>query len=475
MKEQSFFLAIRQFIVRWFPSLSRSETMELDQEYIELNLKRIFIYSIFGIIISLAVLIIIQAIFKERSIYMEKICYFINLELFHKAHIAVLFLFIIAYTMIKRNNPSRMVMKIFQGTIIILISLLYIYLSAISQYYHGDLVFYAVLCFAIALALYIRGAFRIFLYVAMFALLTWGMTIIIQDRDLLVVKTTNALILTSFGYVLSAVINGYRIREYHHLQTLTKTNLQLMHNLENARSMQKNLIPAAAPVIEGATICSFYRPMEMVGGDFYDFISFSKTAAGIFVGDISGHGVTASLITGMIKTLIDTADKMKSRPGSLLNYINSKSSGLMAGNFLTAAYGIVDTASMKFIYARGGHTCPLLIRNGRVVELESYGIFMGIQKRLIFEERTIHLFHGDRILLYTDGLIEATDRRGKPFKDVFMQEVLPRTVDLGSDDFVQYIYRELVRFTGEETFNDDVCMVGVQLAEHHARDKARRI
>ncbi len=463
MKTSYLYRRIKKFIDDWPIPLSRSERVEFDRENTDINCRRIFIYCFFSIIISAIIFIIIHYVFKQRAVYLEQELYFSRLELFHKVQIALSFTYIAAYLAITKLGKNLTLMKIAQNAALITIPLMFVYLCAITHYYHGDLVFYAVICIIIAVALYLDKTYRIILYLSISALLTAGLLTILRDIDLKVIKITNVLILGVIGFILSTIIYRFRLREFHHTNGLMKMNLQLLHDLASARSMQNRLIPLAPPVTEGASIYSLYRPMEMVGGDFYDFIPLRRGVTGIFVSDVSGHGVTASLITGMIKTLIDTADKTWNSPGTLLDYINSRSNGLMAGNFLTAVYGIIDAAGMKFTYSRGGHTFPLLLRNGSIEELESRGTFIGVYKNLTFEEKSVSLNNGDRLLLYTDGIIEAKDTRGKFFEDVFMHDVLPGIINLKTGDFVQHIYRELVRFTGNESFDDDICMVGIEM------------
>ncbi len=446
--------------------LSGSEMAEFGRENTDINCRRIFIYSLFSTVISAVILMIIYIVFRHRQVYVERELYFSGLELFHKAHIALSLAFIAAYLTINRLGANRAYMRIAQYAAIMAITLIYVHLCTITHHYHGDLVFYAVICIIIAVALYLGKAGRIVLYLSMSALMIIGLLSVLRDIDLIIMKITNVVIISVIGFILSTMIYRFRLRDYLHMNGLTKLNLRLLHDLASARSMQNQLIPSVPPVTEGASIYTLYRPIEMVGGDFFDFIPFRKDATGIFISDVSGHGVTASLITGMIKTLIDTADNTRESPGTLLNYINSRSNGLMAGNFLTTLYGIVDTAGMTFTYSRGGHTLPLLLRNGRIEELHSRGAFIGVYKDLTFEEKAVTLNRGDRILLYTDGLTEATNARGKSFQDVFMHDVLPGIVSLDTDDFVRHIYHELVSFTGGETFNDDICMVGIKVASN---------
>jgi len=469
METHSFSRKARELYHLWFPALTQEERYAFDAENAGINTRRIFYYSLFGIAISLGVMIFISVVFKEREIYREKAVYFHAVQYFHEIHLIILTAYIAIYQTIKRMSLSRerttVSLKLLQYAALIAINLDFAYLVVMSQYYHSDLVFYAFTSMSISVAVYLRKEFRAFIFLMMAVIIIAGIWNVLTDNNLFIIKATNITIISLVCFVLSSTVYGFRLREFRNMRNLRRTNELLVNDLVHARNIQKHLIPAVPPQINSVTIYSLYMPMELVGGDFFDFITFrEKGVVGVFISDVSGHGVPASLITSIIKTLIDTADDAKRHPGQLLHYINSRSAGLMAGNFITALYGIIDTKNMTFTYARGGHTQPLLMRNGKAEELSSSGKFIGVKNDLDFEERTIPLHPGDRILFYTDGLIEAVNAGGRYFEETLTREVLPRAAGMEKGNFVEYIYRELIAFAGHEEFDDDICMVGIELS-----------
>ncbi|HNW26992.1 MAG TPA: PP2C family protein-serine/threonine phosphatase [Spirochaetota bacterium] len=140
---------------------------------------------------------------------------------------------------------------------------------------------------------------------------------------------------------------------------------------------------------------------------------------------------------------------------------------LAAMGFVTACYGILDMPSMEFTYARAGHPCPILVRNGQPIHLESRGGFIGPMQKNDFETRSAPLKQGDRILLYTDGLIEAKNGDDRMFEKILWEEVLPSAGGPGAD-FLDEIYRKLVSFKGGDHFEDDICMVGIEIMRQQA-------
>lgn len=240
---------------------------------------------------------------------------------------------------------------------------------------------------------------------------------------------------------------------------IQEKNRQLRNDLNLAKSIQQALIPLKTPNIEGICLASLYKPMEAIGGDFYDFIRVREPdLLGIFISDVSGHGVSAALITTMVKTLLETAGINRINPSHLLKYINETIAGQTGGNFLTAFYGVYDKKTKVFSYAKGAHNPPYLIRDNTLTLLESKGKILALLEGLEFEEKQIQLQKGDRILFYTDGLTEAENDQGLEFEEV-LHKILVQNFKGKAQDFLDFIYHALLEHRGGYHFDDDVCIV----------------
>jgi hypothetical protein len=255
-----------------------------------------------------------------------------------------------------------------------------------------------------------------------------------------------------------------RFKEFRSSRIIELQNGKFNRDLQLARAIQGSLIPVKKPEIEGIELTSIYTPMTGIGGDFYDYIEFAdKDSFGIFISDVSGHGVSAALIASMVKTLIMTSGDQKNSPGLLLKFINDKLIGHTNGNFVTAFYGIYNSKNKTLKYARGGHEYPMLINERGVTELKSDGKLLGVLSDLSFEESAITLNKGDKILFYTDGLTETFDADRVAYGVKLIPEIIIPVCRMGNEDFVQHIYQGLLKFCGKEIFNDDVCIVGMEI------------
>jgi len=240
--------------------------------------------------------------------------------------------------------------------------------------------------------------------------------------------------------------------------------------LAMARSIQQQIIPDNTPF---NYISAMLKPMAPLGGDFYDFIRFRENdTIGIFISDVSGHGVPAALITTMIKSMISGAGGLKLNPSQLFLNLNETLVNQSGDNFVTAFYGIYNRINKTFTYSCAGHNPPFLIHNNSITALDKakslpLGIYtLNELKELdkVYINNTEILPVNSKLLLYTDGLTESRSREREDyyFEDV-MDKIVLKFADLSCGDFVAKLYDELVNFHGSENFDDDVCIICVNI------------
>lgn len=248
---------------------------------------------------------------------------------------------------------------------------------------------------------------------------------------------------------------------------LKERNLTIEKDLGMARRIQMQLMPDESPV---ENIANFYKPMDLVGGDFYDYIHFREAdKIGIFISDVSGHGVPAAFITLMIKSFIQESGALKYEPTSLLWYLNSMLFGQTADHFVTAFYGIIDREERSILYSNAGHNPPMVITlAGSCLLGTSHGPPLAAFCNEEIRERkreyisvTHHLSEGDKILFYTDGLVEAVNRHNPAgdYETLRFRERIDEIRHLPPGPLLKGLYEDLIRFRGSDDFDDDICIV----------------
>ncbi len=253
-------------------------------------------------------------------------------------------------------------------------------------------------------------------------------------------------------------------------EQLRLRNEKIEEELSIARHIQKQIIPGHSPV---ENIHAFYKPMDKVGGDFYDFLKYrGSDKIGIFLSDVSGHGVPAAFITLMVKTGLLQAGVDRDDPSHMLSNLNELLVDLLkltGGHFVTAFYGIFDPLTRELVYSNSGHNPPFIFSAGGVKTIDGkksipLAIMNNEKLRLMNKSKTnnsIILEKGDKVLFYTDGLTEAT-LCGDKMKDFLESGLIDLIIKYSSnspEEFIRNIYKELVDFHGSDSFEDDICMI----------------
>jgi serine phosphatase RsbU (regulator of sigma subunit) len=194
-------------------------------------------------------------------------------------------------------------------------------------------------------------------------------------------------------------------------------------DLDRARAIQNNLLPASFPEHLLKRVASRYIPAGMVGGDYYDCFELPGGRLGMVVADVSGHGIGAALVMSMFKVLLRSFSAQDTSPCSVLNRINATfmSQSLGAAQFVTAYYGIFDKASRAYTYCNAGHVAQLLThaapggRGPALVEMPSQGLVLGMFDNTFLSDASLNLPGEARLFLFTDGITEAHGTAGGMF------------------------------------------------------------
>ncbi|MFC1669537.1 PP2C family protein-serine/threonine phosphatase [Spirochaetota bacterium] len=252
---------------------------------------------------------------------------------------------------------------------------------------------------------------------------------------------------------------------------LHERNIVMETEIALARKIQEKLIPEKNP----APYISFvYAPMEKVGGDFYDFIEFEDSKnIGIFLSDVSGHGVPAAFITSMIKTILLQSGSRLHDPAGLFQYMNQVLQSQTAGNFVTAFYCIYNPVDRSITYSNAGHNQPYIItrdgvkqlQGGRNTAIAMFPNDMQDRLNLRYENYTEILPVGSKLLLNTDGLEEAQPIDSDMFfQYAYMKKFFIKHSNIPCDMFLHKLMKELIVFRKSENFEDDICMICMDIS-----------
>lgn len=197
------------------------------------------------------------------------------------------------------------------------------------------------------------------------------------------------------------------------VRELEETSEVLRRDLERAEVIQRALLPRSPPPMEGYCIQAVYRPGQHVGGDLYDVVRLSERHLAFYLADATGHGVTSAMLSVLFKQRLVLADPATGRalpPAEVLDAVNRSLCQAHAapGLFLTVVLGLLDTSDATLTLASAGHPPVLHARAGRETRLvRRTGPALGLAPDAQFRQERIQVAAGDRILLYTDGLLPS--------------------------------------------------------------------
>jgi phosphoserine phosphatase RsbU/P len=256
-------------------------------------------------------------------------------------------------------------------------------------------------------------------------------------------------------FLLSLLLMGFLLA----LELVDRVRVR--DELEVARELQADLLPHAAPALAGWRFAHSYRTANEVGGDYYDFTALPDGRLALAVGDASGHGMAAGLVMAIGNATLKTALDLDPAPAPVAAVLNRTlcRTGTLR-TFLSFFYALLDPATGRLEYFGAGHPFPLLLRrDGRIEELGAGGLPLGVREPLAPPTAEATLAPGDLLVLFTDGLVEATD----PAEQAFGFERLSSLVYHGGSPQTLHD-RVLAAFDAHvagEPLRDDVTLVVV--------------
>jgi sigma-B regulation protein RsbU (phosphoserine phosphatase) len=261
---------------------------------------------------------------------------------------------------------------------------------------------------------------------------------------------------------------------------LAEVNGRMSRDLKAAAKIQETFLPREVPRVPDTEFAWIYRPCDELGGDGLNVIPLGDGKVGLYILDVSGHGVASALLSVTLSRLLSPPSEPSSiliRDGDVGDRFDITPPGEVAarlnrlfpfdsatGQFATLVYGILNAPTGEFRYVSAGHPGPVhLPFSADPVFLESEGFPIGMGDNA-YEERSVRLGTGDRLYLYSDGVSEAMDSAGEPFGNARLLEAICQGRSELLQDGVATLHGKIARWHGSERPQDDISILAVEVS-----------
>src|SRR5262245_36715967 len=242
---------------------------------------------------------------------------------------------------------------------------------------------------------------------------------------------------------------------------------EMRQNMMVAGRLQKRLLlPGSPPGWPEVRWGIHYAPLDPLGGDYYDFAVPSDRQMGILIADASGHSIAAAMVAIMARFAFAEVVRQTIRPAEVLAVMNRRLQGLTDERFVTVFYGVLDRQTREFHYANAGHPPPLRFnpRHDRVEPISARGLMLGIVPEARYEEKSLTLEPGDRLCLYTDGVVDSRNWSKELFGQNRLEKYLLESGRTPAAELALGLAERLQDFRSDRPAWDDLTILIAEVA-----------
>jgi len=256
---------------------------------------------------------------------------------------------------------------------------------------------------------------------------------------------------------------GILEREIEDARAARQLDARRQRDDDDARLIQRSLLPVTPPRVGPYQLAAAWRPASGYGGDCYDVIPF-KGALGLSIADVAGKGLPAALLMSNLQAAIRAFVHDDTPPAAVCTNVNRLLCGhMISGRFVTCCYLRFDLERRELAYANAGHNPPLLVRaSGEVERLTTGGVILGVFPESAYQEQTVALAEGDRLILYTDGITEAMSGQGEEYGEDRLVALARSNGHDGAQSLNDALFGDVLAFAGH-TLQDDATLITVSV------------
>jgi len=264
----------------------------------------------------------------------------------------------------------------------------------------------------------------------------------------------------------------------HLMKDLQDKQKRLEEDLKAAATIQETLLPTNLPEWPELEIAWKFLPCDLIGGDIFNVVPLDEAHLGFYMLDVSGHGVPSAMVTVSVAQIMTPhSGYLKKKvpsppfyqivsPREVLKALDEEYPFERFNKFFTIVYLILDIPQKKIVYSSAAHPAPVLLhRNGGLELLDKGGTIIGLNGVVPFEQEERQILRGDKVIFYTDGVVEYLSPEEEPFGTERLYAMAQRLHQRPIGEILDAIYDALMDFGRQAKIQDDISLLGIEFKQ----------
>ncbi|HEV3306631.1 MAG TPA: GAF domain-containing protein [Candidatus Sulfotelmatobacter sp.] len=258
-------------------------------------------------------------------------------------------------------------------------------------------------------------------------------------------------------------------------EEIARQERRLERDLALARELQMRLLPQTLPKVANLELAAKFVPARAIGGDLYDFIPYSLSRLGIVIGDVSGKGAPAAIYAALVSGILRSHAPIEPGPAEMLRAVNlSLAERRIEAQFVSLIYAVWDDEHRTLLVSNSGLPRPIHVHAGKNHVIEATGLPLGLFDDANYDEFRFKMKPGDMFVFFSDGILDARNRRGQLFGRGRVEELVLECAGKSADCVVNTLFKAVAEHSaGVESF-DDQTVVAIKVKENPASDSSKR-
>ena len=239
-------------------------------------------------------------------------------------------------------------------------------------------------------------------------------------------------------------------------EQIARQEKRLERDLAMARQLQFRLLPPTLPKLSHLDIAAKFVPARAIGGDLYDFVSYSMSRTAIVIGDVSGKGAPAAIYAALVSGILRSHAPIEPGPAEMLSAVNfSLGERRIDGQFVSLIYAVWDDRNRTLQVANSGLPRPIYCHDGKIEVIEATGLPLGLFDDADYDELSFRAKAGDMFVFFSDGILDASNKAEELFGRERVGEIVAANPNAAADEVVKLIFNAVAEHaSGEEAFDD---------------------